>query len=351
MNQSPRSGAEESAPADGPLTEAIQTKLQNLIIQLVKEMDASIGFFVSQQEVTVNQAYVSGGSARSQFIVQTLEVELGLPCETWNPTRSLTMELPPKQRQEIEYDAIQLAVAIGAGYGALNEELISLNLLADELEAAETRRLDPVRRGFWVAAAAVAIMLLWAAWLGLQFLGAGRHLAKQESELKEIQNQARESLTITGEAGEIERTLAALQRVGTNRFLWATTLNALQHTAIPEIQFHRLRMEQTVIAPPAPKPAAKNAKTGKAGSTNSTPPAIERTVLTIQAKNYGEVQSMDRFIETVSSHPFFTNALRREQPVSLANLQPRQVDPADPSKSFLLFTTECVYSERTLKDD
>ena len=40
-----------------------------------------------------------------------------------------------------------------------------------------------------------------------------------------------------------------------------------------------------------------------------------------------------------------------DQPVSLKDFQQRQVDPADPSKSFVLFITECVYSERTLKDD
>lgn len=350
MNQSPRPESAEGTPSDGPLTEVIQTKLQNLIIQLVKEMDASIGFFVSQQEVTVNQAYVSGGSARSQFIVQTLEVELGLPCETWNPTRSLTLELPPKQRQEIEYDAIQLAVAIGAGLGALNEDLISLNLLAEEQEAAELRRRDPVRRGFWVAVAAVLAMVLWSGLLGFQVVNANRQLGRQETELKNLQNEAKESLTITGQAGEVERTLAALQRLGTNRFLWAPTLNALQFTTLPEIHFHRLKIEQTVVVPPAPKPV-KPVKPVKPGVTNAPPPAVERTVLTIQAKNYGEAQTMEKFIEAISVFPFFTNALRKDQPVSLKDFQQRQVDPADPGKSFVLFTTECIFSERTLKDD
>jgi hypothetical protein len=180
---------------------------------------------------------------------------------------------------------------------------------------------------------------------------ATRQLARQEIELKDLQSEAKESLVITGQAGEIERTLAALQRVGTNRFLWAPTLNALQHTVFPEIQFHRLKIDQTIAVPPAPKPASKTSKTVKSGATNSALGAVERTVLTIQAKNYGEAQSIDRFIESVSSFPFFTNVLRRDQPVLLKDLQQRQVDPADPAKSFVLFTTECVYSERVLKDD
>ncbi len=351
MNQPPDAEAPGTPPVEGLLTEAIQNKLQHLIIQLVKEVDASIGFFVSQQEVTVNQVCVSGGSARSQFIVQTLEVELGLPCETWNPTRSLTLDLPPRQQKEIDYDAAQLAVAIGAGLGLLNADLVPLNLLAEEQAAAEMRRRDPVRRGFQVAAAAVLAVLVWAGCLGLQLWKTNQQLAETEAELKMMQNGAKESLAITGLAGETERTLAALERLGSNRFLYAPTLNALQFTTLPEIQFHRLKIEQTVVNPTAGKPGAIPAKVGAGASRGPPPPTIEKTVLTIQAKNYGDAQAVDKFIETVSSFGFFTNLLRHDQPVLLKDLLPRQVDPADPGKSFVFFTTEHIYSERILKDE
>ena len=79
MSQPAARDATDAASADLPMNEALQAKLQNLIVLLSKEVDASIGFFVNHHEVTVNQVYVSGGSARSQFIVQTLESELGLP--------------------------------------------------------------------------------------------------------------------------------------------------------------------------------------------------------------------------------------------------------------------------------
>jgi len=342
MNQTQGVDDVESSADEGPLTEMIQNKLQNLIIQLVKEVDASIGFFVSQQEVAVNQAYVSGGSARSQFIVQTLEVELGLPCETWNPTRSLTLELPPKQQQEIEYDAAQLTVAIGAGLGSLDAELIPLNLLAEEQEAAELRRRDPVRRGFWVAIAAVVVMLFWACGLGWKLWGASRQLANHEARLKTMKDEAKESLAITSRAGEMERTLGALERLGTNRFLFTT---------LPEIQFHRLKIDQTIVSPP-PSRAVKPVKPGvRPTGTNAPPATIERTVLSIQAKNYGDAQAVERLIEIIATSSFFSNVLRHDQPVLLKDLQPQQVDPIDPNKSFVFFTTDCIFSERTLKDE
>jgi hypothetical protein len=341
----------DSSQGDGPLSENIQNKLQNLIIQLVKEVDASIGFFVSQQEVTVNQVYVSGGSARSQFIVQTLEVELGLPCEAWNPTRALLLDLPEKQKQEIGFDSAQLAVAIGAGLGSLDSDLIPLNLLAEEQEAAEARRRDPVRRGLWVAAAVILSVLLWAGALGWKLWTVNRELARREARLKGLKDEAKGTMAISGRAGELERTLAGLQKLGTNRFLWAPTLNALQFATLPDIQFHRLRIEQTVATAPASKTAAKPARPGQAAATNATPPAVEKTLLIINAKNYGDAQAIDKFIDAIAGSSFFTNVLRREQPVLLKDLQNRQVDPAEPTQSFVFFTTECVFTERTLKDD
>ncbi|HKS36713.1 MAG TPA: pilus assembly protein PilM, partial [Verrucomicrobiae bacterium] len=134
-----------AAGAGGSSMDTPHGKLQGLIIHLAKEVDASIGFFANTFEVSVNQVYVSGGSARSQFIVETLEAELGLPCESWNPTKPLTLALPEKQKDEVEFEAVQLAAAIGAALSWLNPNLVSLNLLAEEQETIDLRRRDPVR--------------------------------------------------------------------------------------------------------------------------------------------------------------------------------------------------------------
>jgi len=317
-------------------------KLQGLIISLAKEVDASIGFFANTFEVSVNQVYVSGGSARSQFIVETLEAELGLPCESWNPTKPLTLALPEKQKDEVEFEAVQLTAAIGAALSWLNPDLVTLNLLAEEQESIELRRRDPVRRSYQVACAMVAAVLLWSAWLGFKMWRANVQLKNVEAELPKLQQEARESIAITSRAGEIERTLRGLTRFAGSRSLWAPTLSALQFTTVPEIQFHRLRIEQS-ISPETPP--------GPTRTTNQPLNAIERTVLTIQARNYGDSQAIDKLIETISLYPLFVENLRREQPVLLGDVQPRQLDSSDPNRGFVFFTIECFFAERIIKDE
>jgi type IV pilus assembly protein PilM len=92
----------------------VQANLEPLLTPLGRELRASIDFFEHQQDRTVSQIFISGGSARSEFILKALETELLAPCRAWNPTASLQMALPPAQAVEIEHVASQLTVAVGA---------------------------------------------------------------------------------------------------------------------------------------------------------------------------------------------------------------------------------------------
>jgi type IV pilus assembly protein PilM len=97
----------------------VQSNLEALVLPLGRELRASIDFFEHQQDQTVSQVYISGGSARSEFIVQTLQTELVAECKAWNPLSFLVLSLPPQQAAEIEHVAPQLTVAVGAATGAL----------------------------------------------------------------------------------------------------------------------------------------------------------------------------------------------------------------------------------------
>ncbi|HZR18377.1 MAG TPA: pilus assembly protein PilM [Verrucomicrobiae bacterium] len=97
----------------------VQSNLEALVLPLGRELRASIDFFEHQQDQTVSQVFISGGSARSEFIVQTLQTELIAECKAWNPVGFLELALPPQQAAEVEHVAPQLAVAIGAATGAL----------------------------------------------------------------------------------------------------------------------------------------------------------------------------------------------------------------------------------------
>jgi len=92
----------------------VQSNLEALVTPLGRELRASIDFFEHQQDKAVSQVFISGGSARSDFIVQTLQTELMAECKTWNPLSFLQLELPPQQTAEIDQIAPQLTVAVGA---------------------------------------------------------------------------------------------------------------------------------------------------------------------------------------------------------------------------------------------
>jgi type IV pilus assembly protein PilM len=91
----------------------VQANLEPLLSPLGRELRASIDFFEHQQDKTVGHIYISGGSARSEFIMKSLEAELMAPCKPWNPAAALQLALPPTQAAEVEHVASQLTVAIG----------------------------------------------------------------------------------------------------------------------------------------------------------------------------------------------------------------------------------------------
>lgn len=97
----------------------VQPALESVLLPLGRELRASIDFFEHQQDRPVSAAYLTGGSTRSDFIVQSLQQELLIETHTWNPTAFLKLELAPQQAAELEHVAPQLAVAIGAGIAVL----------------------------------------------------------------------------------------------------------------------------------------------------------------------------------------------------------------------------------------
>ena len=97
----------------------VQDVLQDLITPLGRELKASIDFFEHQQDRAVGQVFFSGGSVRSEFIMQLLQGELMAECTVWNPTEFLHHALPAQQVADLEQVAPQLTVAIGTAIASL----------------------------------------------------------------------------------------------------------------------------------------------------------------------------------------------------------------------------------------
>src|SRR5476651_256173 len=88
------------------------------VTPLGRELRASLDFFEHQQDRPVSQVYISGGTARSEMILQMLHGEMIVECKTWNPTGFLQMALPGQQAVEIDHVGPQLTVAVGAALAA-----------------------------------------------------------------------------------------------------------------------------------------------------------------------------------------------------------------------------------------
>jgi type IV pilus assembly protein PilM len=96
----------------------VQAQLQSQILPLARELRASIDCFEHQHDRAVTKVFVSGGSARSELIVQILQADLMAECKAWNPVGFVKLALSPGQTEEVTQVAPQLAVAVGAAVAA-----------------------------------------------------------------------------------------------------------------------------------------------------------------------------------------------------------------------------------------
>jgi Tfp pilus assembly PilM family ATPase len=326
---------------------AIQDNVQNVLEPIAKEVRAAIDYFDHLEGKPVMSGYVTGEMAQSSVVIETLK-GLEIPCQRLDPTGFLGMEVPEENvaaagnpiHMDLDTELPQLNVAVGAAVSWLDPEAIEINLLVDEIEAAERRRRDPVRWTAGLGAVVTLVLLMWAGWLFFQSVLATTHLRRAQADWKSLEKSHHEALAIFKKAGEIDRTLNPLQHHATNRFLWTLPLNALQLVMSDEIQVVGLKIEQTL----AQVDAIKASKTVRAQPAQTK----EQILMTITAKNFADNQAEDKFIERITSLPYFKNNLRKKEPVLLKNRLLRQVDPLDPTKVFTLFTIECVYPERVL---
>jgi type IV pilus assembly protein PilM len=102
------------------MPQEVEGHLQPLVSPLGRELRASIDFFEHQRERTVNKILISGGMARSAFLLQMLQTELGVSCRAWFPTEGLKMSLAPQQLAEVEQVSSVLTNAIGSAAMSLN---------------------------------------------------------------------------------------------------------------------------------------------------------------------------------------------------------------------------------------
>ncbi len=110
------------AEADGikvGMPNEVQAVLESLLLPLGRELRASLDFFEHQQDKPVSRVFFNGATARSEFIVRTLQTDLVVECKPWNPLTCVKASLPPQLMGDVDVAGPQLAVAIGAAIPSL----------------------------------------------------------------------------------------------------------------------------------------------------------------------------------------------------------------------------------------
>jgi type IV pilus assembly protein PilM len=97
----------------------VQSHLDMTLIPLGRELRASIDFFEHQHDRAVSQVWVTGGTARSEFLVERLQQELMVECKVLNPVKFLQLEVGKEREPEVAQVAPQLATALGTALAAL----------------------------------------------------------------------------------------------------------------------------------------------------------------------------------------------------------------------------------------
>jgi Tfp pilus assembly PilM family ATPase len=327
------SGAEEVSP------EVMQARLQKAILTFAREVDASVGFYTSQFERHISQLFVSGGTARSQLVLQMLESELTYSCEGWNLQRYLTTELPDQRLRELEYELPQLVIAVGCAAGLLQTGAISIDLLAERQEAAEARRRDPVRRLAMAGGAVVGLTVLWTAWLGWQYWHLRGQVANSaaKEEIIRKRSQSEESL----ESDRNARAIYVLHSHATNRVLYGPILNALQFVNATNIQVQQLRLERM-------KRREEIKPLPEIGGL-STFVYYETVVMDLVLRNYGDHPHYEAWEKSILAQSFFRDNLRTNSPVMVLNRSQYQPDSMEPERGeYALYTVRCLFPERRL---
>jgi hypothetical protein len=222
---------------------------------------------------------------------------------------------------------------------------IHINLLAEAQAAEELRRRDPVKRGVFLGASLVALMLVWSGMIQINSALANARLTGVQGAIIDHNKEYTNVLANLNKIAVAKNKLDALNKFESARFLQGNLLNALQLATVDGVQLTRVREEQTYFL-----------TDGTGATTNSDGRVIpsrsgtsrERIVLTLDARdssaNPGGDQ-MNKFRQVIADQTYFKSLLDKTNSVQLTALSPLQVGPD--GRQFELFTVQCNFREQS----
>jgi hypothetical protein len=220
---------------------------------------------------------------------------------------------------------------------------IRLNLLAEAQAADDMRRRDPVKRGSWLAALIVALLLVASSFLQLRVTLKSNELSRIQSQIQSQTNSYAQVLDNLNKVVEINQRLSALRQLATNRFLNGSLLNALQQTTVEDVQLLKLQAAVSYLVTPGTKTTTNEDGVVIKGRRPSSTETIKLTLEgNDSSANPGD--QLNKFKQALSAHPYFKQALIKTNAINLKNLSPPQISPAT-GKPCVVFTLECRYPD------
>ena len=222
---------------------------------------------------------------------------------------------------------------------------IRLNLLAEAQALEVQRRRDPAKRALWIGGFIIIAVLVWSSSLQLRVMMVKSEINRVEGQMSSRSNEYNQVVKRLQKLTDVRRKLASLQQLTTNRFLQGTALNALQQTALEEVELRRFRTDQTYVQIPESKPAVNENNLPIPGKPASV---IERIVITLDARDVSSApgDQVPRFKQSVAASPYFQSLLNKTNEIRLTSLLPPAPSPTG-GKSYVGFTLECRAPERT----
>ena len=213
---------------------------------------------------------------------------------------------------------------------------IKLNLLAESQAQEEMRRKDPVKFASFVGALLVVIALVWFSASLATLKMTENKLNQVKAEIKTHLNDFAVVKTNQMKIAGCQKRLEELENLNNARLLQGPLLDGLQQIYVPNVAIIRTRLDQTF--------SVKEGTQTKSGRGPGT--AVERTLLTIDAKDYSANpgDQINRFKDSFTKSQYFKSVLETNG-VRLAG-SPSAPQSGTDGKSFVQFTLECRYPEK-----
>jgi len=140
----------------------------------------------------------------------------------------------------------------------------------------------------------------------------------------------------------MDRKLAALNRLSTNRFYWGPVLNSLQLTMVDGVEVTHLTGEQKFTKVEA-------VISGTGASKKRIPGYVtEKNSLTIVGKDLNpNSQNYNKFKEILGDYDFFVKKLGRPDGFKFDSVSTPKPDPLDPSKLSCDFSLTAQFKEES----